>query len=79
MGGIGIWQILIILVIVLLLFGTKKLRNIGGDLGSSIKSFKKAMSEGEKEAEKDAEEKVINEEPKGRVIENEDTKEKNKV
>lgn len=45
-GGISIWQLLIILVIVLLLFGTKKLRNLGSDLGSSIKSFKKAVKEG---------------------------------
>ena len=43
-GGIGIWQLLIILVIVLLLFGTKKLRNLGGDLGDAIKSFKKAVN-----------------------------------
>ena len=43
-GGIGIWQLLIILVIVLLLFGTKKLKNIGGDLGGAIKSFKKAVN-----------------------------------
>lgn len=54
MGGISIWQLLIILVIVLLLFGTKKLRNLGGDLGSSIKSFRKAVKEGE-EASKDEE------------------------
>ncbi len=44
-GGISIWQLLIILVIVVLLFGTKKLRNMGGDLGSAIKSFKKAVSD----------------------------------
>ncbi|MGR3914807.1 MAG: twin-arginine translocase TatA/TatE family subunit [Gammaproteobacteria bacterium] len=42
-GGIGIWQLMIILVIVLLLFGTKKLKNIGGDIGGAIKSFKKAV------------------------------------
>ena len=47
-GGISIWSLLLILVIVLLLFGTKKLRNIGGDLGGAIKGFKSAMSEGEK-------------------------------
>lgn len=48
-GGIGIWQLLIILVIVLLLFGTKRLKGLGGDLGSAIKGFKKAMGdEGEK-------------------------------
>lgn len=44
-GGISIWQLGIILVIVLLLFGTKKLRGMGGDLGGAIKGFKKAMSE----------------------------------
>lgn len=44
-GGISIWQLLIILVIVLLLFGTKKLRGIGGDIGSAIKSFKKAVTD----------------------------------
>ena len=47
-GGISIWQLLIILVIVLLLFGTKRLKNIGGDLGSAIKGFKKSMSDEEK-------------------------------
>ncbi|ANS83962.1 Sec-independent protein translocase subunit TatA [Vibrio scophthalmi] len=45
MGGISIWQLLIVAVIVVLLFGTKKLRNIGGDLGSAVKGFKKAMSD----------------------------------
>jgi len=45
MGGISIWQLLIIVVIVVLLFGTKKLRNLGGDLGSAVKGFKKAISE----------------------------------
>lgn len=44
-GGIGIWQLLIILVIVLLLFGTKRLRSLGGDLGGAIKGFKKAMGD----------------------------------
>ncbi len=50
-GGISIWQLLIILVIVLLLFGTKRLRNLGGDLGNAIKGFKKAMNEDEKKGE----------------------------
>jgi sec-independent protein translocase protein TatA len=45
MGGIGIWQLIIIAVIVVLLFGTKKLRNLGGDLGSAIKGFKNAVNE----------------------------------
>lgn len=47
MGGISIWQLLIIAVIVILLFGTKKLRGIGGDLGGAIKGFKKAMNDDE--------------------------------
>lgn len=45
MGGISIWKLLIIVVILVLLFGTKKLRGLGSDLGSSIKGFKKAMSD----------------------------------
>lgn len=55
MGGISIWQLLIILVIVVLLFGTKKLRNIGTDLGGAIKSFKKSMNEGEEDGQKQLE------------------------
>jgi sec-independent protein translocase protein TatA len=58
-GGISIWQLLIILVIVLLLFGTKKLRNIGGDLGGAIKSFKKSVKDSDSEdADEEDEEKV---------------------
>ena len=45
LSGIGIWQLLIVLVIVLLLFGTKRLKGLGGDLGSALKGFKKAMSD----------------------------------
>ena len=45
-GGISIWQLLIVLVIVLLLFGTKKLRNMGGDLGGAIKGFRSSIKEG---------------------------------
>lgn len=44
-GGISPWSLLLILVIVLLLFGTKKLRGLGGDLGGALKGFKKAMSD----------------------------------
>ena len=51
-GGISIWQLLIILAIVLLLFGTKRLKNIGSDLGGALKGFKKAMSD-EETKEKD--------------------------
>ncbi|MDD5388616.1 MAG: Sec-independent protein translocase subunit TatA [Gallionellaceae bacterium] len=45
MGSFSIWHWLIVLVIVLVVFGTKKLRNIGGDLGGAVKSFKEAMGE----------------------------------
>jgi len=44
-GGISIWQLVIVLGIIILLFGTKKLRNLGGDVGSAVKGFKKAMRE----------------------------------
>ena len=50
--GISIWQLVIIAVIVVLLFGTKKLGSIGSDLGASIKGFKKAMSDDENKQEK---------------------------
>ncbi len=47
LGGISIWQLLIVLVIVALIFGTKRLRGVGGDLGGAIKGFKKALSDDE--------------------------------
>jgi sec-independent protein translocase protein TatA len=52
MGGISVWQLLIILAIVVMLFGTKRLRTMGGDLGSAIKGFKKSMSDDESTEEK---------------------------
>ena len=60
MFGISPMQLVIILVIVVLLFGTKKLRGLGGDLGSAMKGFKKAMGEDDKEKDADfvAKEKV---------------------
>ncbi len=48
MGGISIWQIAIIVIVVAVLFGGKRLRNLGGDLGTSLKGFKKAMKEEDK-------------------------------
>ena len=54
MFGISPIQLVIILVIVVLLFGTKKLRGLGGDLGSAMKGFKKAMSDDDKEKDTDA-------------------------
>lgn len=47
LGGISIWQLLIVLAIVVMVFGTKRLRNMGGDLGSAIKGFRSAMKEGD--------------------------------
>lgn len=51
LGGISIWQLLIILAIVVMLFGTSRLRNIGSDLGSAIKGFRNSMSKDEAENE----------------------------
>ena len=53
MGGISIWQLLIILGIVVVLFGTNKLRNIGSDLGGAVKGFKKAMSDEDNDSSHD--------------------------
>ncbi|CAG2155085.1 MULTISPECIES: Sec-independent protein translocase subunit TatA [Cupriavidus] len=50
MGSFSIWHWLIVLVIVMLVFGTKKLRNIGQDLGGAVKGFKDGMKEGDDKA-----------------------------
>ena len=68
-GGISIWQLVIILVIVLLLFGTKRLRNLGGDLGGAIKGFKKAMTDEEKKNAED-EQKSLTEETEKKAEDN---------
>ena len=72
--GIGVWQLVIILAIVLLLFGAKRLRNVGSDLGSAIKGFKSAVKDEESTS---TNEHLENKE--GEVIEGEVTKEKDKV
>jgi sec-independent protein translocase protein TatA len=54
LGGISVWQLLILLAIVALIFGTKKLRNIGGDLGGAVKGFKKALGDGASDSEAEA-------------------------
>ena len=61
LGGISVWQLLIVLVIVVLIFGTKKLKNMGGDIGGAVKNFKSAMGSEEK-TEAEAEEGEIAEE-----------------
>lgn len=55
LGGISIWQLLIVLVIVVLIFGTKRIKTLGGDLGGALRSFRKAMDSDEsKESAGDA-------------------------
>lgn len=72
--GISIWQLLIVLGIVILLFGTKKLRNLGGDIGSAVKGFKSAIKDGEKSEDNQIEEK------EGDVADSKvETKDKDKV
>lgn len=78
LGSISIWQLVIILLIVLLLFGAKKLRNIGSDLGSAVKGFRTSMKEGEEDAQK-ADNLQKHEDPKvieGQVTHKEDVKPK---
>ena len=60
-GGISIWQLLIVLAIVVMLFGTKRLKGLGSDLGDAIKGFKKSMGN-------DAEDKPAVDEPKGQTF-----------
>jgi sec-independent protein translocase protein TatA len=75
-GGISIWQLLIILAIVLVLFGAKRLRNVGSDLGAAIKGFKNAVKEGEETDEKDK----LGQQQDGRTFDGEVTaKEKDKA
>ena len=52
-GGISVWQLLILLLIVVLVFGTKRLRNMGSDLGAAIKGFRKGMDDGKADGEDD--------------------------
>ena len=80
-GGISIWQLLIVLVIVLLLFGSKKLRGLGTDLGGALKGFRGAMQEGEKEKEEEKSKdqgKLDAEATESRVIDSETTKQEEK-
>ncbi len=67
-GGISIWSLLLILAIVVLLFGTKKLRNVGTDLGGAIRSFKKAVKDEDKNPAAAKDDKVI----EGKVTEEKD-------
>ena len=74
LSGVGIWNLLIILAIIVLLFGTKKLKNIGGDLGGAIKGFKKAISDEDKKTES-----INHQEKQDTTSANVTTKEKDKA
>jgi sec-independent protein translocase protein TatA len=78
MMGISIPSLILILVIVLLLFGTKRLKNVGSDLGGAIKGFRKAMKDGVGVVDKGEAEQLEKKEDDN-VIEGEVTKEKDKV
>lgn len=67
MGSFSIWHWLIVLAIVLLVFGTKKLRNIGADLGGAVKGFKDAMKEGASDAPKQLDAKSTGQTVEGEV------------
>lgn len=69
MGSFSIWHWLIVLLIVVLVFGTKKLRNIGEDLGGAVKGFKQGMRDG---AEEKPVEKIASAELEGQVREKKD-------
>jgi len=78
--GISIWQLVIVLVIVVLLFGTKKLRNMGGDIGGALKSFRKAVKDGDEKKPEDQDADKLTEQNEERVIEGEvASKEKDKA
>jgi len=62
LGGISIWQLLIVLAILILIFGTKKLKNLGGDLGGAVKGFKEAVNK--EDDDKNAQAKAIDGESK---------------
>ena len=60
MGGLSIWHWLIVLLIVVMVFGTKKLKNMGGDLGGAVKGFKDGMKEGGQSADEKPASQVTN-------------------
>jgi sec-independent protein translocase protein TatA len=74
-GGISMWQLLILLLIVVLVFGTKRLRNMGGDLGAAVKGFRKGMEDVQKEDEK-LEPDQITSEPAAKTVSEEEAREK---
>lgn len=74
LSGISIWQLLIILLIVVLLFGTKKLKSMGSDLGSAVKGFKNAVKDGEDAQKRSLENPQDDDSNNGTTIDQESTK-----
>ena len=72
LGGISIWQLAIVLVIVVLIFGTTRLKSIGGDLGSAIKGFKRAMDSDDDKSSKDEQKSIESGEPDAEFSEKKD-------
>lgn len=74
LGGISMWQLLIILLIVVLIFGTKRLKTIGGDLGGALKSFRKAMDtdDGEDKPDQDEQRRIEDAQPDAEFEEQKD-------
>ncbi len=73
-GGIGPGSLILILIIVILLFGTKRLRSMGSDLGSALRNFKKSVKEGQEEGGDDSGQGKIDDKSQKSVIEGEATK-----
>lgn len=76
--GFSIWHLLVILVIALVIFGTKKLRDVGGDLGAAIKNFKSGMRDDEQESEEKKNAAAIEKKPGEHVIDGKVAREKKK-
>jgi sec-independent protein translocase protein TatA len=76
LGGISIWQLVIVLVIVVLIFGTKRLKSIGSDLGGAVKGFKRAMDD-EGKAGKDEPKSLEADEPDAEFPEQKDKSRRN--
>lgn len=79
MGGIGMKELLVILAIALLVFGAKKLKNIGSDLGGAVRGFKKAMNEGEEEKSDESLKQIRSDKPDAEFAEAPKKKEDAKV
>jgi len=79
MFGLGMTELLVILAIVLLIFGPKRLKNIGADLGNAIKGFRKAVTEEEEQPKAQAEERVIEGEASAKQAQPNDAQQDSKV